>query len=45
MGHKDVQTTLSIYAHLSKDAKDGVVDKFTNYLIMQQKTGTDLGTE
>lgn len=32
LGHKDVKTTLEIYAHVTKKAKSETVDKFQNYL-------------
>ncbi|MGE8036731.1 tyrosine-type recombinase/integrase [Lysinibacillus sp. NPDC093692] len=33
LGHKDVQTTLDVYTHVTKQTKSSTVDKFTNYLI------------
>lgn len=35
LGHKDVKTTLQIYAHVTKQAKAETIDKFENYI----KTG------
>lgn len=32
LGHKDVKTTLEIYAHVTNKAKSETVDKFQNYL-------------
>lgn len=32
LGHSDVQTTMNIYAHVSKKAKENTADKFANYL-------------
>lgn len=32
LGHKDVQTTLQIYAHVTKQGKKDTIEKFTNYL-------------
>lgn len=32
LGHKDVQTTLQIYAHVTKQGKKDTIDKLTNYL-------------
>lgn len=32
LGHKDVQTTLNIYAHVSEKAKDVAAEKFSNYM-------------
>lgn len=32
LGHKDVKTTLDIYAHVTNKAKSETVDKFLNYL-------------
>lgn len=32
IGHKDVQTTLNIYTHVTKSAKKGAMMKFANYV-------------
>ena len=32
LGHKDVKTTLDVYAHVTKKAKAGTIEKFENYL-------------
>lgn len=32
LGHKDIQTTMNIYAHVSKYSKDKTADKFANYI-------------
>ncbi|WP_419957317.1 tyrosine-type recombinase/integrase [Psychrobacillus psychrotolerans] len=32
LGHSDVKTTMSIYAHVSEKAKAEAVEKFENYL-------------
>lgn len=32
LGHKDVKTTLDVYAHVTKKAKAGTIKKFENYL-------------
>ena len=32
LGHTDVQTTLNIYTHLSKRAKNDTINKFVTYL-------------
>lgn len=32
LGHADVQTTLNIYAHVTKKQKDVVAEKFSNYI-------------
>ncbi|PIC80705.1 site-specific integrase [Sporosarcina sp. P18a] len=32
LGHKDVKTTLDVYAHVTKKAKAGTIKKFDNYL-------------
>lgn len=32
IGHKDVQTTLNIYTHVTKNAKKGAMMKFANYV-------------
>ncbi|WP_429984014.1 tyrosine-type recombinase/integrase [Lysinibacillus pakistanensis] len=32
LGHTDVQTTLNIYTHLSKSAKNETINKFVAYL-------------
>lgn len=32
LGHKDVKTTLDVYAHVTKKAKASTVEKFDNYL-------------
>ncbi|MFK5707797.1 hypothetical protein [Lysinibacillus boronitolerans] len=32
LGHNDVKTTLEIYAHVTKKAKAGTINKFTTFL-------------
>lgn len=32
LGHSDVQTTMNIYAHVSKERKTSAIEKFANYL-------------
>ncbi len=32
LGHSDVKTTLDIYTHVTKKAKEGVIQKFVDYL-------------
>lgn len=32
LGHKDVKTSLDVYAHVTKEAKAGTIEKFHNYL-------------
>lgn len=32
LGHTDVQTTMNIYAHVSKECKTSAIEKFSNYL-------------
>lgn len=32
LGHKDVKTTLDVYAHVTKKAKAETIDKFTNFI-------------
>lgn len=32
LGHKDVQTTMNIYAHVSEKAKDSAAEKFSNFM-------------
>ncbi|PIC80701.1 site-specific integrase [Sporosarcina sp. P18a] len=32
LGHKDVKTTLDVYAHVTKKAKASTIEKFNNYL-------------
>lgn len=32
LGHSDVKTTLDIYTHVTKKAKEGAIQKFVNYL-------------
>lgn len=32
LGHKDVKTTLDVYAHVTKKAKAETIDKFEKYL-------------
>lgn len=32
LGHSDIQTTMNIYAHVSKEAKEGAISKFANYI-------------
>lgn len=32
LGHSDIQTTMNIYAHVSKKAKDSTAERFANYL-------------
>lgn len=32
LGHKDVKTTLEVYAHVTKIAKAETVDKFTTFM-------------
>lgn len=32
LGHTDVQTTMNIYAHVSKERKTSAIDKFAHYL-------------
>lgn len=32
LGHRDVKTTLDVYAHVTKKAKSETIDKFTNFL-------------
>jgi len=34
LGHSDVQTTMNIYAHVSKKAKEEAISKFANYIEM-----------
>lgn len=34
LGHSDAKTTMNIYTHLSAQAKDEAIEKFTNYLSM-----------
>lgn len=34
LGHTDVQTTMNIYAHVTKKAKEGAILKFANYIEM-----------
>jgi integrase len=35
LGHSDVQTTMNIYAHVTKKAKEEAILKFANYIEMQ----------
>ncbi|MEO4054490.1 site-specific integrase [Solibacillus sp. CAU 1738] len=37
LGHKDVKTTLEVYAHVTKKAKAETIDKFTNFMIGPEK--------
>ena len=32
LGHTDVKTTMNIYAHVTKEAKEGAIQKFESYL-------------
>lgn len=32
LGHSDIQTTMNIYAHVSKQARDEAIKKFSNYV-------------
>lgn len=32
LGHSDIQTTMNIYAHVSKKAKENTAEKFANYV-------------
>ena len=32
LGHSDIKTTMNVYAHVSKHARQDTVDKFVNYL-------------
>lgn len=32
LGHSDVQTTLNIYTHVSKERKTSAIDKFVSYV-------------
>lgn len=32
LGHSDVKTTLDIYTHVTKKAKEGAIQKFVSYL-------------
>lgn len=32
LGHSDVKTTLDIYTHVTKKAKEGAIQKFVDYL-------------
>ncbi|MEA0553568.1 tyrosine-type recombinase/integrase [Lysinibacillus irui] len=32
LGHSDVKTTLDIYIHVTKKAKEGAIQKFVSYL-------------
>ena len=32
LGHKDIQTTMNIYAHVTKKQKENVAEKFANYI-------------
>lgn len=32
LGHTDVKTTMDVYAHITKEAKEGVMKKFKNYI-------------
>lgn len=32
LGHSDVQTTLNIYAHVSKERKTSAIEKFVSYV-------------
>ncbi|KOP69984.1 integrase [Lysinibacillus sp. FJAT-14745] len=34
LGHKDIKTTMNIYAHVSQQAKDGAINKLANYMNM-----------
>ncbi|WP_342598126.1 tyrosine-type recombinase/integrase [Psychrobacillus sp. FSL H8-0483] len=34
LGHSDVKTTMNIYAHVSKEAKEGAISKFASYIEM-----------
>ena len=34
LGHTDVQTTMNIYAHVTKKAKEEAILKFANYIEM-----------
>jgi len=34
LGHSDIKTTMNIYAHLSKQAKSGAVNKLESYMTM-----------
>ena len=34
LGHSDVQTTMNIYAHVTKKAKEEAILKFANYIEM-----------
>ncbi|WP_422392086.1 tyrosine-type recombinase/integrase [Candidatus Enterococcus palustris] len=32
LGHSDIQTTMNIYAHISKEKKDRTANLFANYV-------------
>ncbi|MGE7661340.1 tyrosine-type recombinase/integrase [Peribacillus sp. NPDC097197] len=32
LAHRDVKTTLDVYAHVTKKAKSETIDKFTNFM-------------
>lgn len=34
LGHKDIQTTMNVYAHVSKEAKDEAINKFEMFMAM-----------
>lgn len=34
LGHTDIQTTMNIYAHVTKQAKEEAIMKFTDYIEM-----------
>lgn len=34
LGHSDVQTTMNIYAHVTKKAKEEAIQKFASYIEM-----------
>ncbi|MGE7923335.1 tyrosine-type recombinase/integrase [Viridibacillus arvi] len=37
LGHKDVKTTLEVYAHVTKKAKAETIDKFTNFIASSEE--------
>ena len=32
LGHSDLKTTMNIYTHITKEAKDDIGEKFANYI-------------
>lgn len=44
LGHKDIKTTMNIYAHVTESSKQKVSNLFADFMDAENRTGTTFGT-